>query len=64
MKTIKVRNGNEIVVSGDEIKPVIYNGDHLSLGSGAKCALIIELVRSMEKQDVSKLLDKLNEINN
>ena len=47
MKTIKVRNGNEIIVSGDEIKPIIYNGDTLSLGTGSKVMLIKHLLESL-----------------
>lgn len=60
MKTIKVRNGNEIIVSGDEIKPVIYNGDNLSLGYGAKCALVLALVDTMSSKDIALLIDGLN----
>ena len=51
MKTIEVRNGNEIVVSGDILKPFIKNGDNLSLSVGSKTALIKAIVNTMDSQE-------------
>ena len=44
MKTINVRGGNKIIISGEDIMPIIETGDHLSLGEGARIALIKALI--------------------
>ena len=62
MKIIKVRNGNEIIINGDEIKPVLYNGDCLSLGKGAKCALAMALIDGLAFDEIETLICHMQKV--
>jgi len=63
MKTINVRGGNKIIISGEDIMPIINNGDHLSLGEGAKVALIQALIDTLQDDNSIKSINNYTNMN-